>query len=212
MQKLIDAMADMREDELMKLTKQYLGEGRAPSEIFEAYQKAMVIVGRRFEECTYFLPELILSGEMMKAGAELIKPYLKTGQTGDSVEKHGKFLIATVKGDIHDIGKNIVSMMMDLNGFNVRDLGVDVPAEKIVAEARSFGADIIGLSGLLTLAFDPMKQVVDLLKEAGTRDKYKVLIGGAQLDSQVCAHVGADSFVTDVVTGVNQCKQWIGSR
>ncbi|MBT8342805.1 MAG: methionine synthase, partial [Desulfatitalea sp.] len=94
--------------------------------------------------------------------------------------------------------------------FEVLDLGVDVPGEKIVAEAESFGADIIGLSGLLTLAFDPMKRVVELLREKGIRDSVKVIIGGAQLDKLVCDSVGADAFVTDVVSGVNQCKQWTG--
>jgi methanogenic corrinoid protein MtbC1 len=210
MQEIINAMSDMQEDQLMKLTKQYLEEGKEPLKILKAYQKAMAIVGKRFEEQTYFIPELVMSGEMMKAGAELLKSYMKQGEFDDTDEKYGKFLLATVEGDIHDIGKNIVGMMMDLNGFEVLDLGVDVPVKKIIAEAQSFGADIIGLSGLLTLAFDPMKQVVEGLKEAGLRDKYKVLIGGAQLDQQVCDHIGADTFVTEVISGVNQCKKWTG--
>ncbi len=212
MQEIVNAMSDMQEDRLMKLTKQYLEEEKEPLEILKAYQKAMAIVGKRFEEHTYFIPELVLSGEMMKAGAKLLKPYIKQEEFDDTDNKRGKFLLATVKGDIHDIGKNLVGMMMDLNGFEVLDLGVDVPAGKIVAEAQAFEADIIGLSGLLTLAFDPMKQVVDVLKDAGLRDKYNVLIGGAQLDQQVCDHIGADAFVTEVISGVNLCKEWTGNN
>jgi 5-methyltetrahydrofolate--homocysteine methyltransferase len=210
MQELINAMVDMQENKVMELTKQFLDEGKDGVEILKAYQEAMSIVGKRFEEQTYFIPELIMSGEMMRKGAEIIKPFVNIGESTDKKEKCGKFLLATVKGDIHDIGKNIVAMMMNLSGFEVLDLGVDVPGEKIIAEAQAFGADIIGLSGLLTLAFDPMKQVVDRLKEKGVRGNYKVIIGGAQLDRQVCDSVGADAFATDVVSGVNQCKEWVG--
>ncbi|MGD9210478.1 MAG: cobalamin-dependent protein, partial [Desulfobacteraceae bacterium] len=124
--------------------------------------------------------------------------------------KVGKFLLATIEGDIHDIGKNIVAMMMDLNGFEVMDLGVDVPADTIIEKAKEFNPDVIGISGLLTLAFDPMKGFVEKLKEAGLRDNYKVIIGGAQLDEQVCKYIGADAFVTDAVAGVNKCKEWMG--
>ncbi len=208
MQELVEAMADMQEDQVTKLTKQYLDEGKDALDILKAYQQAMSIVGKRFEAQTYFIPELIMSGEMMKNGAELIKPYMENGKSGEKEATGGKFLLATVEGDIHDIGKNIVAMMMELNGFDVHDMGVDVPAEKIIAQAQSVGADIIGLSGLLTLAFEPMKRVVELLKEKGIRNDFQVIIGGGQLDQQVCNSVGADAFVTDVVTGVNICKKW----
>ncbi len=208
MQELVEAMADMQEDQVAKLTKQYLDEGKDALDILKAYQQAMSIVGKRFEAKTFFIPELIMSGEMMKNGAELIKPYMENGKSGEKEATGGKFLLATVEGDIHDIGKNIVAMMMELNGFEVHDMGVDVPAEKIIAQAQSVGADIIGLSGLLTLAFEPMKRVVELLKEKGIRNDFQVIIGGGQLDQQVCNSVGADAFVTDVVTGVNICKKW----
>lgn len=212
MQELIDAMADMQEDQVTNLTKQYLEDGKDALDILKAYQEAMSIVGKRFEEQTYFIPELVLSGVMMKNGAELIKPYMKKDKSEEKKAKGGKFLLATVEGDIHDIGKNMVAMLMELNGFEVHDMGVDVPGEKIIAQAQSFGPDIIGLSGLLTLAFDPMKQVVELLKEKDIRNDFKVIIGGAQLDQQVCDSVGADAFVTDVVTGINICKKWTSSN
>ncbi|HSH68899.1 MAG TPA: cobalamin-dependent protein, partial [Deferrisomatales bacterium] len=138
-----------------------------------------------------------------------IKPHL--GADGvQGKQKRGKMVLATVEGDIHDIGKNIAAMMCDLNGVEVIDLGVDVPADRIVAEVAASGADIVGLSGLLTLAFDPMREVVTKLTAAGLRDKVKVILGGGQLDEQVRTYVGADAFVIDAVTGVNYCKEWLG--
>jgi 5-methyltetrahydrofolate--homocysteine methyltransferase len=148
-----------------------------------------------------------MSGEMMRKASERIKPHLREGAAGG--EKFGKILVATVHGDIHDIGKNIVTMLLEINGFDVKDIGVDVPCGTIVDEADAFGADIIGLSGLLTLAFDPMKEVIELLNQRGLRKKYKVLIGGGQVDERVCTYTGADAFVTDAVAGVNLCKSWI---
>ncbi|MCF8027942.1 MAG: cobalamin-dependent protein [Desulfobacteraceae bacterium] len=209
---LFTAVADMQEDTAMELTRKYLDKGVPAVEVFECYQSALEEIGRRFEQQIYFIPELIMSGEMMKASAEILKPYL-ADQAKDDAEgqkKLGRILIATVEGDIHDIGKNIVSMLMDLNGLEVKDIGVDVPADKIIAEARAFGADVIGLSGLLTLAFDPMKAVVEKLAEQGLRDQIKVLIGGGQMDERVCEYVGADAFVTDAVHGVNYVKGWLG--
>ncbi len=204
---LKEAVVEMQEETALSLTKQYLDEGVDAVALFGAYQEALEEIGKRFEQQIYFIPELIMSGEMMKSASELIKPHLT--ETEDSSKKLGKILIATVEGDIHDIGKNIVTMMMEISGFNVKDIGVDVPIGTIVDEAEAFGADIIGLSGLLTLAFDPMKKVVDTLSERGLRDKYKVLIGGGQLDEQVRGYTGADAFVTDAVAGVNLCKTWM---
>lgn len=208
LQALIDAVVDMQEEKALEMTRQYLDEGEDPLAVFEAYQKALEEIGSRFEKQIYFIPELILSGEIMKSASEVIKPKLTEAAGGES-KKLGKFLIATVEGDIHDIGKNIVVMLMELNGFEVLDLGVDVPSDKIVAEAKSFDADVVGLSGLLTLAFDPMKDVVKKLEDEGLRDKMKVLIGGGQMDEQVCEYVGADAFVTDAVAGVSYCKKWV---
>ena len=209
MKELTNAMVEMKEDEVLSLTEQYLEEGKNPVEIFRAYQDAMEEIGKRFEKQTYFIPELIMSGEMMKTGSEMIKPYLCQTSEDNEPDKIGKFLLATIETDIHDIGKNIVGMMMDLNGFEVTDLGVDVPAETIIAKAKEIKPDIIGISGLLTLAFDPMKGFVDKLTNAGLRHEFKVIIGGAQLDQQVCDYIGADAFVTDAVAGVNKCKEWM---
>ena len=209
MQDLTDAMAEMQEEQALELTQKYLDQGENPVEIFRAYQAAMEEIGKRFEQNTYFIPELIMAGEMMKAGAALIKPHLEESGEGDGSQKIGKFLIATIEGDIHDIGKNIMAMMLDLNGFEVMDLGVDVSLQKIIDAARDFKPNVIGLSGLLTLAFDPMKAFVDKLKNEGLREDCKVIIGGAQMDQHVCDYVGADAWVTDAVAGVNQSKAWL---
>ncbi len=204
---LKEAMIDMQEEKALNLTEQYLADGVDPAELFGAYQDALMEIGNRFEKQIYFIPELIMSGEIMHKASVIIKPHLS--ETAGEKKKLGKILIATVEGDIHDIGKNIVTMMLEISGFDVKDIGVDVPINTIIDEAVAFGARVIGLSGLLTLAYDPMKSVVDTLRERGLRDKYKVLIGGGQLDEQVCAYIGADDFVTDAVSGVNKCKEWM---
>lgn len=208
-EELTEAIVEMEENKAMGLTKELLDNGADPLEVFDAYQKAMAEVGKRFENGVYFIPELIMSGNMMNMAMETIKPYLKSGEAKDEAKKLGKILIATVEGDIHDIGKNIVSTLLELNGFDVKDLGVDVPVDTIISEAKAFGADIVGLSGLLTLAFDPMKNIVAKLGEEGLRDKMKVIIGGGQMDEQVRQYVGADAFVIDAVAGINLCKQWV---
>jgi 5-methyltetrahydrofolate--homocysteine methyltransferase len=204
---LKEAVVEMQEETALSLTKQYLDEGVDAVALFGAYQEALEEIGRRFEQQIYFIPELIMSGEIMKNASELIKPHLP--ETEGSGDKLGKILMATVEGDIHDIGKNIVTMMMEISGFDVKDIGVDVPIGTIIDEAEAFGADIIGLSGLLTLAFEPMKKVVDELGDRGLREKYKVIIGGGQLDEQVRTYTGADAFVNDAVAGVNLCKEWV---
>ncbi len=209
---LYTAVVEMQEDAAMALTRISLEQGVPAQEIFACYRSALEEIGKRFERQMYFIPELIMSGEMMKAGAAILKPAMAkqgAGNEEDSAKKLGKVLMATVQGDIHDIGKNIATMMLELNGMQVKDIGVDVPIDTIIQEAVDSKADVIGLSGLLTLAFDPMKSVVDRLKEKGLRDKIKVIIGGGQMDEQVCKYVGADAFVTDAVVGVNTVKGWL---
>ncbi len=209
---LYTAVVEMQEDTAMDLTRTYLDQGVPALDIFACYQSALEEIGARFEKQIYFIPELIMSGEMMKSASEILKPKL-AGQEAEAeqsgTKKLGKMVMATVEGDIHDIGKNIATMMLELNGLEVKDIGVDVPIDTIVQEAQDLNADVIGLSGLLTLAFDPMKAVVEKLKEKGLRDKVKVIIGGGQMDEQVCQYVGADAFVTDAVMGVNTIKGWL---
>jgi methylmalonyl-CoA mutase cobalamin-binding domain/chain len=205
---LTHAIVEMEENKTMELTKQLLEANTDALSVFKAYQDAMTEVGKRFEEGVYFIPELVMSGEMMNNALEMITPFLKAKETEEKEEKLGKILIATVDGDIHDIGKNIIATLLSLNGFDVKDLGVDVPVDRIVAEAKDFGADVVGLSGLLTLAFDPMKEVVEKMKAEGL-DDVKIIIGGGQMDDQVCQYVGADAWVIDAVSGINFCKEWV---
>lgn len=201
MQDLTNAMAEMMEDELMALTDKYLAEGKSPQAILDAYQAGMAEIGKRYEAGEYFVSELILAGEMMTAGSDKIKPYLKDQAAAG--ESKGRVLIATVEGDIHDIGKNIAATMMELAGYEVKNLGEDVPAAKIVEETKAFQPMMVGLSGLLTLAYDPMKAVVDQLKAAGLRDGVKILLGGGQIDDHVLKYVGADVFANDAMTNVS---------
>ncbi len=212
LKELYTAVVEMQEETAMDLTRSYLDQGVPALDIFGCFQSAMEEIGKRFEQQIYFIPELIMSGEMMKTAAEILKPHMAEQSSEDPAEgdgKLGKVVIATVQGDIHDIGKNIVSMLLELNGMDVNDIGVDVPIDTIVQTVVDSDADVVGLSGLLTLAFDPMKAVVEKLKEKGLRDKIKVIIGGGQMDVQVCNYVGADAFVTDAVEGVNVVKGWL---
>ena len=167
----------------------------------------MSIVGQRYEEGTYFLPELMLSGEMLNQITDIIKPELAKLP---EVKRHGKVLIGTVKGDIHDIGKNIVTFMLDVNGFDVRDLGVDVSPQAFVDAIQDFGPQVIGLSGFLTLAFDTMKETVEAIQAAGLRDGVKVMIGGGQVTEEVRAYTGADAFGRDAMAGVTLARKWLG--
>ncbi|MDR2442738.1 MAG: cobalamin-dependent protein [Deltaproteobacteria bacterium] len=200
MEKITLAMADMLEDEVLALTDKYLAEGKDPKAILDAYQAGMTEVGKRYEAGEYFVSELILAGEMMQAGSEKIKPHLKGSSAGGP--NKGRVLIATVEGDIHDIGKNIAGTIMELAGYEVKNLGEDVKISSIIEEVKAYKPKLLGLSGLLTLAYDPMKAVVDQLKEAGLRNEVKVLLGGSQIDEHILKYVGADIFANDAMTNV----------
>jgi len=207
--KLIDAIADMKEQEALKLAKEMVEGGSDPAEILGAAREAMGIVGRRYEEGTYFLPELMLAGVMLNEIAEIVKPQLAEAP---DVERHGKVLIGTVEGDIHDIGKDIVVFMLDVNGFEVLDLGVDVPPQKFVEAIKDFQPQVVGLSGFLTLAFDAMKDTVEAIKKAGLRDKVKIMIGGGQISEEIRKHTGADDYGEDAMVGVSLAKEWVGAK
>jgi methanogenic corrinoid protein MtbC1 len=205
--KLVSAIADMREEEALNLVRKMVAEGTAPVAIVDAAREAMGIVGERYEKGTYFLPELIMAGEMLGQITQIIKPELAKMP---EVKRQGKVLIGTVKGDIHDIGKNIVSFMLDVNGLDVRDLGVDVPPQKFVEAIRDFHPQVIGLSGFLTLAFDAMKETIDAIKAAGLRDGVKIMIGGGQITEQIRDYAGADAYGRDAMAGVSLAKKWLG--
>lgn len=204
---LIDAMVNMREEEVVELARQILEDGGDPLKVMQHCRDAMGVVGKRFEEGRYFLPELILAGEMLRMVSTMVQG--KLGEGWD-VERSGKVIVGTVKGDIHDIGKDIVVFMLDTGGFDVLDLGIDVPQEKFVDAIKEFQPQVVGLSGFLTLAFDSMKVTVEAIKDAGLRDQVKIMIGGGQMDEYVRAYCGADAYGADAVAAVSLSRDWIG--
>ena len=208
---LVDWLADMNEDDAFALAKKMLLEERAnPLRVLELCRAAMDIVGKRFEEGEYFLPELVLAGEMLENISAIAKPLIKQAP-GEEPKKLGKVLIGTVHGDLHDIGKNIVGFMLDINGFDVKDIGVDAPIATFIEEIKAWQPDVVGLSGFLTLAFTSMKETIEAFDKEGMRANFKVMIGGGQIDEQVRKYTGADAFGVNAVEAVKLCKQWMGA-
>ncbi len=205
--KLVTAIADMNEDEAMQLAQAMLDSGQDPQVILDAASQAMTIVGNRFDTKEYFLPELIIAGDMMKAIGDLVKPKLRNQAV--QAPKLGKVLIGTIAGDIHDIGKDVVSFMLDVNNFEVYDLGVDVPAATFVAKIQEIKPDIVGMSGFLTLGFDQMKRTVEAIKAAGLRESIKIMIGGAIMDDSAAGYTGADAYGKDAAAAVRLAKGWL---
>jgi methanogenic corrinoid protein MtbC1 len=206
-EELVNLMADMKEAETLNLVKRMISESADPLSIMDDARKAMGIVGQRFEKEEYFISDLIMAGEILKGISELVKPLLvkKEGRA-----KRGRARIGTVEGDIHDIGKNIVTFMLDVGGSKVLDLGIDVPVVVFVEKIMEFKPRVVGLSGFLTLAFDSVKNTVEALESAGLRDSIKIMIGGGQIDEEVCRYVKADAYGRDAVAAVNLCKDWMG--
>jgi methanogenic corrinoid protein MtbC1 len=205
----VNLLADLKEDEVLKLTKQRLDAKEDPLKILEDSRKGMEIVGKRFAGGEYFLPELVFSGELLKEVTEMVKPHLSKSTA--QIKRLGKVVIGTVAGDIHDIGLNIVDFMLDVNGFEVTNLGVDVPVEKFVKAMKDTKAPVLGLSGFLTPAFDSMKETVAALEKAGLRKNVKIMIGGGQIDDEVRKYAKADAFGKDAMAAVTLAKKWIGA-
>lgn len=209
-QELIDAIVEMDDRKALQLAEDLLNKGTSAEEILLACQQAMVDVGRLFEEGEYFLPELIMGGEILKQVTEIIKPNLSAeGKTG---EKAGKVVFGTVAGDIHDIGKDIVIFVLETNNFEVIDLGVDVPVKRFVEAVKEEKPNILGLSGFLTKTFETMKETIDAISKAGLRDDLKIMIGGGTVSEDVVGFVGADSYGETAMDGVNIAKSWMGGK
>jgi len=203
---LVSTLADLKEDEALAIVRERLDSGEDPLQVFEDAKRAMEIVGERFSASEYFIPELVYSGEIMKEIAAILKPRLAAG--GD-VKRAGKVVLGTVAGDIHDIGKDIVVFMLDVNGFEVLDLGVDVPPQRFVDTIQESGSHVVGLSGFLTIAFQSMKDTVDAIEKAGIRDDVKIMLGGGPIDEQVKIFAGADAWGKDAMAAVALAKGWI---
>jgi len=205
--KLAKLLSDLKEQEALAFVDKALGEGVDAMELLGDTKEAMNIVGQRFASEEYFIPDLVFSGEILKGIIKKLEPHLKKGE---EEERLGKVIIGTVAGDIHDIGKDLVAFMLDVNGFEVLDLGIDVPVQKFVDTVKETGTKVVGLSGFLTLAFDSMKDTVDAIEAAGLRNDVKIMIGGGQMDEQVRDFTGADAYGKDAMAAVKLAQGWIG--
>jgi 5-methyltetrahydrofolate--homocysteine methyltransferase len=212
LQELIEAMVEMKEQEALETAKALNASDEDPLKILNACSEAMEIVGKRFETGEYFLPQLILAGEMLKQISEMLKPKLKDKTASVSSEPLGKVLIGTVKGDIHDIGKDIVTFMLEVNGFHVLDLGIDVPPSKFVDAIKDFQPRVVGMSCLLTLAFESMKETVEAIENAGLRNELKIMVGGGQVSEMVRDYANADAYGEDAIAAVRLAKNWSGAE
>jgi methanogenic corrinoid protein MtbC1 len=205
---LVEAMANMKEKEALQIVDDLLAKGEDPQKILDLSSEAMQVVGQRYQEGTYFLPELIMSGEMLKKIGEILKPRLaaKSAET----KKLGVVVLGTVRGDIHDIGKDIVGFMLEVNGFEVHDLGIDQPEANFVAAVKEYQPQVLALSGFLSVAFDSMKSTVEEVEAAGLRTNLKIIIGGGQMDDTVRRYTGADAYGDDAMAAVAFAKDTVG--
>lgn len=186
-----------------ELVEQALDGGMGPREILDGLSGGMSIVGQKYETGEFFIPDMLAAAEAVEAAMELLKPHLaKAG-----IESKGKFVIATVKGDQHDIGKNIVAIMLGGVGFEVIDLGADVSPDRIVAAVQEEGAEFLGLSALLTTTMVSMKETIDKLNDAGLRSQVKVLIGGAPTSAEFAQEIGADGYGKDAFQAVEVAEK-----
>jgi 5-methyltetrahydrofolate--homocysteine methyltransferase len=206
---LVKLLSDLKEPEALEYVDNALAKGGDPMALLDEARQGMNVVGERFAAEDYFIPDLVFSGEILKRIVAKLEPHVQT-KNGKKAERIGKVIIGTVAGDIHDIGKNLVVFMLDVSGFEVLDLGINVPVEKFVDAIKESGSTIVGLSGFLTLAFDSMKDTVDAIKDAGLRDQVKIMIGGGQMDEEVKNFAGADAYGKDAVAAVKLAQGWIG--
>ena len=205
MDELSEAIANLEEVKVLQLVKERLDKGEDPIKVLDACRLGMAEIGKGAGD-TVFLTDLIMAGEIFNEAMEILMPKLTSGTT----KNLGKVVIGTVQGDIHNIGKDIAINFLKAEGFEVIDLGVDVPPQKFVEAIDEFNPMVVGMSGLLTLSIEPMKKSVDALKAANKREKVKVIIGGERTDEEVCTYVGADAWVNDAIEGVKIIKKWAG--
>lgn len=202
------AVGQLDEDSLVQLLNDFVSSGPSEEEaqaVVSACQQGMSIVGDLFESGEYFVGDLIFAGELLTQSIEILKPVIGAGNT----VKVGKILLGTVEGDLHDIGKNIFRSMAEAAGFEVYDLGIDQKPSAFVEKVREIQPDVVGMSGVLTLALEAMNKTVDELKKAGLRDNVKIIIGGNPVTAEACKQIGADAFTTNAAEGVKICQAWL---
>jgi len=194
---------------VVEAAKEAMDAGIDPhTAITDGMVPGMTVVGEKFERGEYFLSELVVAGEVMKEGLKIINPYIKQ----DSSERLGKVVIATVEGDNHDLGKNIVTTLLGVHGFEVVDLGKDVPMDKIVDAVKEYKPEILGLSALLTVTMPEMGKVIEALKVASLRERVKVIVGGSPVTSEFAKSIGADHCAVNAAEGVRKCTEWVAPR
>ncbi len=208
---LINLLADLEEDEVLRIVRQRVTAGDDPLQIIEDCNEGMRLVGQRYERGEFYVSGLIMSGEIFREVVEYVQPMLEERANGES---WGRVLVGTVSGDIHDIGKNMVGMLLACHGFDVIDLGVDVPPAEFAAKAIEFKPDIVGLSGLITSSFESMRATVAVLRAEAQQQalSFPIVIGGGMIDEAVCRFVGADYWVSDAMSGVRLCQRLMAAR
>ncbi len=205
---IVNAMADLEEGLVLERVQARLNAGNDPMGILNDCREGMALVGKRYEEGEYYVSDLIMAGEIFKQANALVGARFDTSAEA----RRGKAVVGTVKGDIHDIGKDLVVSLLKANGYEVIDLGVDVPAARFVEAVKSSGAPVVGLSGLLTISFDAMKDTVAALEAAGLRSGVKVMIGGGPVTEQVRLYAGADAVGADAQAAVALANGWIKAK
>ena len=205
MSQLADALANLNEDEVARLVQKEFDASVDAMSILNECRKGMDIVGERYKKGDYFLSELIVSSEIFKEAVKVIEPQLQAGREGD---KSTKIVLGTVKGDIHNIGKDIVAILLKAAGFEVYDLGIDVAPGAFVDKLKETEAPILGMSGLLTPSFESMKETVQAVEAAGLRNRVRIIIGGGIVTELVQRHTGADAFTDDGLEGVDICRKF----
>jgi 5-methyltetrahydrofolate--homocysteine methyltransferase len=202
---LAENLINGKAPEVKKLTEEALAEGVAPGEVLnDGLIKGMSVVGERFKNNEFYVPEVLIAARAMHAGMDILKPAL----AASGVKPIGRIMLGTVKGDLHDIGKNLVAMMMEGAGFEVVDLGIDVSPEQFVESAKD-GGGVIAMSALLTTTMTAMKTTMDALEESGIRDTVKVLIGGAPVTQNYADEIGADGYARDAASAADKAKELI---
>jgi len=203
---LVKLLADLEEEAVLEHVRQRVAAGDDPLEIIEECNAGMRQVGVRYEQGQYFLSGLIMAGEIFREVVEIVQPVIENRAARDA---SGRVLLGTVQGDIHDIGKDMVGMLLTCHGFTVIDLGVDVSPEEFVKQVAELKPDIVGLSGILTSSYETMRETVSKLRAQAQRDgrSFPIIIGGGTIDDQICRYVGADDWVADAMNGVHLCQR-----
>ncbi|HBC95808.1 MAG TPA: cobalamin-binding protein [Clostridium sp.] len=205
---LTQSVGDLDEDKVYEMVKEFVSSNPKEEEaqkVVNACQNGMGIVGDLFDKGEYFVGDLIFAGELLNNAIDILKPVIGSGNS----KKVGTIVLGTVKGDLHDIGKNIFKSMVEAAGFEVYDIGIDQSASAFIGKIREVHPQIVGMSGVLTLAIDSMKQIIDEFKKENIRDKIKIVIGGNAVTKEACEYVGADSYNTNAAEGVKTCLRWV---